>query len=228
MRSAFRPILFACLGFVFASARGESTTTSDIFLNAYLECGKAEKLEATGDSAGAIESYKRAITLLDQVTRYDAAWKPEMVKRRRERTAEAIARLESGGENSEGAPPKMIDQNKLIGDLPSKSGAIIPGTEEFVPKKGGGKKTPPMAAAQPSGDRALESAGAYMKKIEADLATTKDTLGQTIREKDELAKKYDKALKDSAEAAERQMKLEKRAKLALKLSSRKHMPPKKK
>ena len=84
MRSAFCSILFVCLGLVIANGRGESTATSDIFLNAYLACGSAEKLEATGDTAGAIESYKRAITLLDQVTREDPAWKPDMVKRRRD------------------------------------------------------------------------------------------------------------------------------------------------
>ena len=100
MRSAFCSILFACLGLVVANGRGESTATSDIFLNAYLACGSAEKLEATGDTAGAIESYKRAITLLDQVTREDPAWKPDMVKRRREMTSGAIARLEPGGKSA--------------------------------------------------------------------------------------------------------------------------------
>ena len=40
MRPAFRLTLFACLGLVFATARGENTATSDIFLNAYLACGE--------------------------------------------------------------------------------------------------------------------------------------------------------------------------------------------
>ena len=213
MRSAFRLTLLACLGLVSATARGESTNTSDIFLNAFLACGSGEKLEAAGDRAGALASWKRAIALLDQVSREDPTWKPDMVKRRRDIAAEAVVRIE-GGANKPGAPsPKVMDQDTLAGPLPSKGGAIIPGTEEFVPKKEGGKKAtaPPVPR---NDETTFDSVQTYLNKLKEDLANTKGNLDKVTRDKEELAKKLDKALKEAADSAEKRLKLEKRAELA--------------
>ncbi len=212
MRSAFRLTLLACLGLASASARAESTTTSDIFLAAYVACGSGEKLEEAGDKAGAAASWKRAISLLDQVSREDPAWKPEMVKRRRDMASEAVVRLEGGGGSK---PPvstlKPLDQEELV--LP-KGNSMIPGTEEFAPKsKGGVRKTPAEPAPQ-GGDALLQNAQNYLNKLKEDLANTKGTLDKVTRDKEELARKLDKALKDAAESAEKRLKLEKRANMA--------------
>ena len=213
MRPAFRLTLFACLGLVFATARGENTATSDIFLNAYLACGSGEKLETAGDKPGALASWKRAISLLDQVTREDPAWKPDMVKRRRDMAAEAVARLEGGVGKPAGSASKTADQEELIGSLPAKGSAIIPGTEEFVPKtKGSVKKAPAEPA--PQGGDVLQGAQNYLNKLKEDLVNTKGNLDKVTRDKEELARKLDKALKEAADSAEKQMKLEKRASMA--------------
>lgn len=215
MRSAFRPTLFACLGLVFANARGESTATSDIFLNAYLACGSAEKLEAAGDTAGAIDSYKRAIVLLDQVTQEDATWKPEMVKRRRELASDALARLGGGGKGAPMGKPSA-PKGPIEGDLPGRDEVIIPGMDGFVPPKRDSGKKPTTSTNVPpaSGDKLLESAQNYLNGLKEDLSNTKDRLSQATRDKEEMARKLEKALKDAAESAEKQMKLEKRANMA--------------
>ena len=208
MRSAFRFTLLACLGLMLAHARGESTVASDIFINAYLARSTAEKAEAAGDDAAALEAYKRVAALLDQLTREDATWKPEMVKRNRDTAAAAIARLQQGGKP---APAKGAAPTPLEPELPGRDEVIIPGMESLNPKKEPTRKGTPAPA---SGDNVLQSAGAYMKKIEKDLANTKDSLEQAVRDKDDLIKKYDKAKRDVAESADKQMKLEKRAELA--------------
>ena len=213
MRSAFRLTLLACLGIVLTSARGESTASSDIFLNAYIACGKAEKLEGSGDTAGALESYKQTITLLDQITRDDPTWQPNMVKHRRDTAAEAVARLEPPTSKTGGRPAKAVDQEKLLGPLPMNGDAIIPGTEGFTPKKEMPKKAGPVAT-PPSGDKLLESAQAYLDKLKNDLDRTKGNLEQVTREKEDLAKRLDKTSKDLADSAEKQMKLAGRAERA--------------
>lgn len=217
MRSVFRPTLLACLGLVFANARAESTASSDIFLNAFLACGRAEKLEGAGDAASALESYKQAVTLLDQISREDPAWKPDMVKHRREAATDAIARLEPPAtKGSPRAPGKTVDQEKLTGPLPSiGEPIIIPGMDDFSQKKGPARKAPPAAAVNaPSGDKLLESAQAYLDKLKNDLEKTKGNLDQATREKEDLAKKLDKTSKDLADSAEKQLKLAKRADMA--------------
>ena len=211
MRSAFCLTLFACLGLVSATARGETTATSDIFLNAYLACGSGEKLEAAGDKPGALASWKRAITLLDQVSREDPAWKPDMVKRRRDMASEAVVRLEGGGAAKPAVSVlKPMDQDEL--DLPTKG---IPGLDEALPAKpkGSARKTPAEPPAQ-SGDSMLQSAQNYLNKLKEDLVNTKGNLDKVTRDKEEMARKLDKALKEVAESAEKQMKLEKRASMA--------------
>ena len=215
MRSAFRLTLLACLGLVFATARGESTNTSDIFLNAFLACGSGEKLEAAGDKAGALASWKRAISLLDQVSREDPTWKPDMVKRRRDIAAEAVVRLEPGAGKGDGRSPKVMDQDALAGPLPSKGGAIIPGTEEFAPPKpkGSAKKTP-AESVPPSDDTLLQGMQSRLNKLRDDLANAKGSLDLVTREKEDLVKKLDKALKEASDSAEKQAKLEKRAGMA--------------
>ncbi len=97
---------FAVVGetILIAPIRDENTATSDIFLNAYIECGKAEKQEEAGDAVTALAFWKRAGVLLDQISREDPTWKPDMVKRRRTLTSEKIARLESGGSKPAGSP----------------------------------------------------------------------------------------------------------------------------
>ena len=212
MRSAFCSILFVCLGLVVANGRGESTATSDIFLNAYLACGSAEKLEATGDTAGAIESYKRAITLLDQVTREDPAWKPDMVKRRREMTSGAIARLEPGGKSAIPLPKGVSPKGAVEPELPGRDEIIIPGMEPLSSKKEPTRRgTPP---AEPSGDRALENAKSYLDSLKEKLDRTNENLSRATQAKEEMARKLEKAVKEARDSAEKQMTLEKRAKLA--------------
>ncbi len=214
MRSAFCLTLFACLGLVLAPARGESTAASDIFFDAYRACGDGEKLEAAGDNAGALASWKRAISLLDQTAREDPAWKPEMVKRRRDIAAEAVVRLEGNGKPAR-SPAKAGDQDALAGPLPSKNSAVIPGTEEFVPPKAkGSPKKSTGEAAPPSDDTLVLGMQARLNKLRDDLANAKGNLDQVTREKEEMANKLDKALKEAADSAEKRMKLEKRAELA--------------
>jgi tetratricopeptide (TPR) repeat protein len=205
MRSVLRHSLFACLCLAFASARGEGSDPSDVFLDAYLTCQRAEKLESAGNLKAAFAAYQQTVSLCDQVTRLSPNWNPPLIERRRGIAAAKVAQLQPVVGKAAATRP---DDDSLVGSLPSRTEEpIIPGTETFVPPK---RNTGAAASPKPSGNP-LREVQDRLDNLEDELAKTKGRLDRVTREKAEIAKKYEEALKTAEESAQKQIKIEKRA-----------------
>jgi tetratricopeptide (TPR) repeat protein len=219
MRPYLRHSLVACLGFALSPAQAETGSPDEVFLEAYRSCENAARLEGAGNTRGALSAYQRTISLLDQITRESPQWKPAVVSYRRSMAAEGVTRIQ-GAAGKSPAPAKVpASQDDLIGELPGHAPtAIIPGTEGPVPKKKTEKSAKPAASApvpgeQPGkdGNKLLENVQSHLKGLQDELSTTKGKLEKVTQEKEDLNKKYDKAVKDLADSAQKQLKLEQRA-----------------
>ena len=105
----------------FAQSGGDA---SDLFLNAYMAFQKGEKAEASGDGGAAIKSYNQAISTLDQLTQRWPTWQPPIVKHRRDRAAEALAKLQAKVPG--GAMRELPDANPLNGPAVPDNGPLPP------------------------------------------------------------------------------------------------------
>lgn len=91
-------ILLALAGpqriFAQSADSGESADSSELFLNAYMANEQGEKLENSGDSHKALEKYRYAASLLEEISRDDPKWQPIVVDYRKKRVSQNIAHLE--------------------------------------------------------------------------------------------------------------------------------------
>lgn len=83
--------------------RAQSNDPSELFLNAYMSVQAAERLEHDGSQRQALEKYRTAATVLEQVQMRFPNWQPLIVEYRKKRTTENIARLEQ----QLGVPPSV-------------------------------------------------------------------------------------------------------------------------
>lgn len=114
---------------------------SEWFLNAYLAVQQGEKLESNGNNAAALSKFRYAASLLQQVSEKDSKWQPLIVDYRRQKTAQAISRVEEKiqsdgpGPADSAATPGPDEASvppDLSGPLPEREGpsvTINPGTE---------------------------------------------------------------------------------------------------
>jgi tetratricopeptide (TPR) repeat protein len=170
----------------------ESTATadsSDLFLNAYMANEAGEKLENSGDPAKALEKYRYAASLLDQIGRDDPKWQPIVVDYRKKRVSENITRLEQ----QIGSQPTSPDAGAvpLEGDLPQKEA-------NPAPDLSGGTEAPPPAPA-PAPSSAVSASGNQevhdqIEQLENDLRDSRLKLKSVETEKEALAGRLDEAL----------------------------------
>lgn len=73
--------------------RAGGADPSELFLNAYMSVQQGEKLEREGDLRQALERYRHAGALLDQLHSRFPQWQPLIVDYRKKRTSENIGRL---------------------------------------------------------------------------------------------------------------------------------------
>lgn len=92
----FRLLIFLlALGLAAAPVlRAQDTDPSDLFLSAYMSVQKAQKQEEAGKFKLALQTYKYAATLLEQIRDKSPDWQPVIVNFRLGKTSEAIALLE--------------------------------------------------------------------------------------------------------------------------------------
>ena len=139
MRPALRHSLLACLSLAVTPVRAESTDPSDVFLEAYLAFQKGEKLESAGNARSALSAFQSTVAMCDQITKQWPDWNPPLVENRRNKGAEAVARLQPLVGKTGGPRP---DDDQLIGALPKHvEEPIIPGTDSLTPPKRGGTAT---------------------------------------------------------------------------------------
>ncbi|MFV0337852.1 MAG: tetratricopeptide repeat protein [Chthoniobacterales bacterium] len=95
----FFPVIFIILAMCSWSMH-EALAQEDAsarFLNAYTDFQTAERLERDNDPAAALEKYRRAAAILDQIAQDDPSWQPMVVKYRLRKINEAIQRLDASG-----------------------------------------------------------------------------------------------------------------------------------
>ena len=86
-------LLLACLGLASLSAHAQGDP-GDLFVNAYMSVQQGEKLEQQGSFKAAIGKLQTAARALDQIAEKHPKWQPPIVEYRKQRTAEAIQRVQ--------------------------------------------------------------------------------------------------------------------------------------
>lgn len=199
--------LIAFLGLAASSAYAESDA-SDQFLDAFLNFQRGEKAENSGDARAALTAYNRAIDVLDAISARSPDWNPAIVKHRREKAAEAVARLQpaaaagkQGGRKGASAPVEP--------ELPTNSDPVLPPDSGFpaqpsAPSRSTGKRT--TTSADP-----IQEIQSRIESLQKDLSATRERLDKATQDKEDLAKKYEKAVRDAKELTEKIEVVQKRA-----------------
>jgi hypothetical protein len=103
-------ILFICVspfsqaGFSLAESGGVGGDGSDAFVDAWMTAQRAEKDEQAHHYKDALSKFRQAARKLDKISKKYPKWSPMIVKYRKDRTAEAIARVQ--GELTSGRPAR--------------------------------------------------------------------------------------------------------------------------
>ena len=66
----------------------------DLFVSAYMSVQQGEKAEQGGDFRGALNKFRYAAEVLEMIGKRFPAWQPPIVNYRKQRTAEAVVRME--------------------------------------------------------------------------------------------------------------------------------------
>lgn len=173
------------------SARAQSTDPSELFLNAYLSVQQGEKLERSDNYEEALAKYRYAGSLLDQVATRHKDWQPLIVDYRRQKTAEAIRRLEDKmaieGTAAESAIPN------LEGPLPSADLPLAPSVST----------TPGRPV-----EETTSAIGSRLSELQRELEQSRQEMSMLQRDKRELTQRLDEALKraDRAQVTEAELR----------------------
>ncbi len=196
--------LLAILGFAASAAYAESGDASDQFLDAFLNFQKGEKAETRGDARGAVTAYNRAIDVLDGVSSRWPDWNPAIVKHRRDKAAEGVARLQPAGSGSSGSRPAPA--LPVEPDLPAQPDNPLPPDSGFP-----APSAPTRSSRKGGGGDPIQEIQSQIESLRNDLSGTKERLEKATQEKEDLAKKYDKALRDAKEMSDKMEVVQKRA-----------------
>jgi Tfp pilus assembly protein PilF len=200
--------LISLFGCALASSGAESNDPADHFLNAYTAFQKAEKAEGEGKYNAALTGYKVVVKTLDQISTRWPSWNPPVVKHRRERATEAVTRVQprAGKPGDKSAPDEDAGP-----PMPANELSLIP--DELPAAESGRPAPPPRARTNASGDPIFEIQ-TRLKTLEDDLRATREKLERETAEKEELARKYENAIKSTEESARKQVIAEGRAQRA--------------
>jgi tetratricopeptide (TPR) repeat protein len=199
--------LICLFGCALASGRAESNDPADHFLNAYTAFQKAEKAEGEGKFKAAVAGYKLAVKTLDQITARWPSWNPPIVKHRRERATEAAARVQPMA----GKPGDKSGDDEIAPAMPANELSLIP--DELPSAETPRAPTAPRPRATNSGDP-ISEIQSRLKSLEDDLRATREKLERETAEKQDLARKYEQAIKSTEESARKQVIAEGRAQRA--------------
>ena len=198
------PVLFLLMSSLVEPLRAEAAADpGDLFVSAYMSVQQGEKAEQGGDFRGALNKFRYAAEVLEMIGKRFPAWQPPIVNYRKQRTAEAVVRMEE-------RVGKVGPGKGGVAEVP-KGGGLIPDEEIFAPS---GEvvpevpvKRPPVKRAEPGDSTAdLEGAIARMKKLQVDVREANAATERAEKEKEELARKFAEAGK-AREVAERQQKV---------------------
>jgi Flp pilus assembly protein TadD len=113
---------------------------SDVYFQGFLLTRSAEKLETSGDFAGAAEKHKKAAQLFDAVKRFFPTWKSEMVTGRCAQNLEAQSKIAPQAEEQRRKSKNLVAEleggEKRSGTLQDSSGSgtlSVPGVFQVNP-----------------------------------------------------------------------------------------------
>ncbi len=184
MRRFFFLAIMAAMWLAPAMARAQSDA-SELFLNAYMTAQQAEKTESSGKLSSALQKYRYAGSLLDQVQAKFPKWQPLIVDYRKRKISEAIGKLETRIAVEGGGPAESVETAPdagFEGELPSRDD---PGPSVSVSPGGGGD----MA------DQVARQIRERVETIQRDLNEARQQARMERAEKEDLATKLDAALK---------------------------------
>jgi tetratricopeptide (TPR) repeat protein len=203
--------LLAFLGLSATAAFAQSGDASDEFLNAFLSFQRGEKSELGGNARSAVSLYNQAISILDGISARWPSWNPAIVKHRREKAAEAIARLQ----------PRLAAQSPSRGTRGSRTSQpafdeppLPSGPDNVLPPDNGFPSEPePVRSSGRRGSIGdpLQEIQGRIESLQKDLSATREKLEKVTQEKEAMAKKFDKAVRDASEAASKMEAVQKRA-----------------
>lgn len=182
-----------------------SSDPSELFLNAYLSVQKGEKLEQEGHYKLALQKYRYAASLLDQIHEKTPEWQPLIVEYRKKKTAETIAKieqkisLEGPGSTREEVPPVTeppLPQQNADQSAPSVN--VTPSVTTPTTTAGGSDVF----------DNAAQEIRTKFQQMQEELNETKRKYIEVQREKEELSSKLDTTIKqlDQSRINESQIK----------------------
>jgi Flp pilus assembly protein TadD len=181
-------ILFLALGIAAAPvSRAQSSDPSDLFLNAYMSVQKAQKMEEEGKYKLALQKYKYAVGLLQQIRDRSPNWQPVIVTYRLNKTSEAIGLLQKKIA-VEGTGPLTPDEPPLPENPDDGSGntatAPPPAPRVDTPTNGSG-----------GGGDAIDEVRADMERMRQELADLKKKNADEERANADLTQKYNDTVK---------------------------------
>jgi Tfp pilus assembly protein PilF/uncharacterized coiled-coil DUF342 family protein len=183
--------LLALFGLAASAAYGQSGDASDQFLNAFLAFQRGEKAELAGNSRSALTAYNQAVGTLDQISARWPSWNPAIVKLRREKALERISKLQPNvattdrGTARRGTPPPFEEP-----PLPAGNDSILP--PDTFPEPVEPSRTNQRASGDP-----IQEIQERIDSLQRDLTRTRETLQKVTSEKEELARKYEEAVKEA-------------------------------
>jgi tetratricopeptide (TPR) repeat protein len=170
-----------------SSEAPDTADSSDLFLNAYMANEQGEKFENAGDASKALEKYRYAASLLDQISRDDPKWQPIVIEYRKKRVSENIARLKQQF-GDQPPPSSEASSVPLEGELPEKGSSP-------APDLGGSTEAPPPATPSPASMAgASQEVRDQIEELESDLRDSRQKLQSVETEKEALAGRLDDAL----------------------------------
>jgi tetratricopeptide (TPR) repeat protein len=152
---------------------------------------RGEQLENAGNTTKALEKYRYAASLLEQISRDDPKWQPIVVDYRKKKISENIARLEQQAGSQPSSPGPEAASVPLEGELPQKENNSIPGLNtsptESLPAA-------PSPAPAPAAAGSSQEVRDQIQELEDDLRDSRQKLKSVESEKESLAGRLDDAL----------------------------------
>ncbi len=185
---AFR-LLFAALAALLictAPAMAQSLEDpSETYFRAYMISNEGDRLVAAGNAPQAVEKFKQAQTIFDDIAKNAPSWQPDMVKMRRDKLADSLTTAQAKA--AAAPPPAPIAQ---VAPPPAGTGASLNG--QFQTPLTPASPAPAPAAAPSTLDEAMVT---VRNAIEAQTLALKQQLTDTQAQVGRYQMGYETALK---------------------------------
>ncbi len=213
-------LVFACFFSALQPAHAQSANDpGDLFVSVYTTVKQAEKAEQEGNLRAALAKFRYAAEVLDSIAKKDPTWRPEIIAFRKQRTAEALVRVQAaiakygagkgGGDGAaalEGGLPTADDP--LTFAPTTEPGGDMP--DAAPPTRKSSRKTP-AAVGEVDPTVGLGDAINRMKKLQSDLRDANAAAARAEQEKKDLVRKFDTAIQARDDSEKQQKVLQSRA-----------------